>query len=88
LPRLSDSVEHSESDMKRVLPSLTSSAIAPTLSSMGTVGSTRDVQKTSSVSIDDAFETIAWLAFAFRPETKSFTGRDRRFESAFLQARV
>jgi len=37
-----------------------------------------------------AFETIlvAWLAFAFLLETNSFTGRDRRFESAFLQRRV
>ena len=31
--------------MKRVLPSLTSSAIPPTLSSIGTFGSTRDMQK-------------------------------------------
>ena len=38
----------------------------------------------------DAFETIlvAWLAFAFLLETNSFTGRDRRFESAFLQRGV
>src|SRR5215472_7992523 len=36
------------------------------------------------------FETIlvAWLAFAFLLETNSFTGRDRRFESAFLHQRV
>src|SRR5437763_14664772 len=50
LPRLSDSAEHSESEMNRVLPSLTSSAIPPTLSSIGTFGSTRDMQKTSSAS--------------------------------------
>src|SRR6516164_92015 len=42
LPRLSDSAEHSDSEIKRVLPSLTSSAMPPTLSSTGTFGSTRD----------------------------------------------
>src|SRR6516165_11032455 len=56
LPRLSDLAEHSESEMKRVLPSLTSSAIPPTLSSIGTFGSTRDRQNTSSVSIPRFFK--------------------------------
>src|SRR5215813_4465839 len=56
LPRLSDSAEHSESEMKRVLPSLTSSAIPSTLSSTGTFGSTRDMQKTSRVSMPRFFK--------------------------------
>src|SRR5438477_5380892 len=56
LPRTSESAEHSESEMKRVLPSLTSAAIPPTLSSIGTLGSTRDMQKTSSVSISRFFK--------------------------------
>src|ERR1700720_2183345 len=42
--------------MKRILPSLTSSAIPATLSSIGTFGSTRDMQKTSSVSIPRFFK--------------------------------
>jgi hypothetical protein len=37
-------------------PSLTSSAIPPTLSWTGTFGSTRDMQKTSSVSIPRFFK--------------------------------
>jgi hypothetical protein len=51
LPRRSEAAEHSESEMKRVLPSLTGSATPPTLSSTGMFGATRDMQKTSSVSI-------------------------------------
>jgi hypothetical protein len=39
-----------------ILPSPTSSAIPPTLSSTGTFGSTRDMQKTSSASMAKFFK--------------------------------
>src|SRR5258707_14128107 len=56
--------------MKRVLPSLTNSAIPPTLSSIGTFGSTCDMQKTSSVSIPRFFKLCS-------PELLALAGEER-----------
>jgi hypothetical protein len=44
--------------MKRVLPFFTNSAIPPTLSSIGTFGSTRDMQKMSSASMPRFFKLL------------------------------
>src|SRR5438105_7540871 len=54
LPRRSDSAEHSESEMKRVLPSLTSSAMPPTLSSTG-IAAERTSRRCFGIELDPAY---------------------------------
>ena len=68
--------------MKRVLPSLTSSAIPPTLSSIGTLGSTRDMQKTSERLDFEIFQALlAGLTQVTRgsppPRTRTSLARSR-----------